>query len=301
MPTDPTEAEIEAALDAYGPRTNWRALSEPAPSYMRDSMRDAILAVDKVREARAPSPSADPAIDTILAAIREASARATQGEWTRPGWNTDVWVDTSPERTRVASACTPEDAAHIAACSPANMAKLLAHLDDLTEMNRVYAENNPKGYAAANRERERAEKAERERDEARESQAWQDACATVAFREREALRAEIARLREALTRIAMLAPFRNESTIWCNMARAALASAPAAVEPLHILACPKCGSTELRRDATARAQNGEWVLVSGEELDLGPFVWCAACDEEFQPGEIDEIPTHRAKKDASHE
>ena len=75
MPTDPTEAEIEAALDAYGPRTNWRALSEPAPSYMRDSMRDAILAVDKVREARAPSPSADPAMAPILAAIREAMAQ----------------------------------------------------------------------------------------------------------------------------------------------------------------------------------------------------------------------------------
>ena len=113
--------------------------------------------------------------------------------------------------------------------------------------------------------------------------------------------ATIARLREVLTaardHIARWSTHSEGGELFDKIT-AALASAPAAIATLHILACPKCGSTELRRDATARAQNGEWVLVPGEELDLGPFVWCAACDEEFQPGEIDEIPSPPAKKDA---
>ena len=48
--------------------------------------------------------------------------------------------------------------------------------------------------------------------------------------------------------------------------------------------CPKCGATELRRDAETRwdAKKGEWVMLTEDWL-MGSFIWCALCGAEFAP------------------
>ncbi len=115
----------------------------------------------------------EPTLETIIAAIRETTAKAMTEEW-------EADIDPDPEQhphilsadgrclvavvgnAQVERAQWEARAAHIAACSPANMAKLLAHVDALETHNRILGESVDAITA-------QAEKAERERDEARES------------------------------------------------------------------------------------------------------------------------------------
>ena len=100
---------------------------------------------DRAEKAERDLAATDPTIDPILAAIRETTEKATPGEWYvhNRSPNPDVlrccpYSDIKAPRgdgwdVHVASGAMNADAAHIAACSPAAMAKLLAHVDALTE------------------------------------------------------------------------------------------------------------------------------------------------------------------------
>ncbi len=110
----------------------------------------------------------EPTIDAILAAIRETSAAAPQGEWRAR--RAVVFLEEEDETWGVASAWDNETAAHIAATQPARMAPVLAYIDDLAA-RADRAEATAQALAATlgayvEALAERAEKAERERDEA---------------------------------------------------------------------------------------------------------------------------------------
>ena len=72
-------------------------------------------------------------IESVIAAIREASAKTMQDKWV--AWFQAEQSEVCRVHTQgatVACSVLEADAAHIAACSPANMAVVLAHIDNLT-------------------------------------------------------------------------------------------------------------------------------------------------------------------------
>ena len=112
MLTDPTEAEIEAARVAVLAELGQIDRTQPWGITDAEAVsigRAALLAAAKVRSASVAA--TDPTIAPILAAIREALTRGYTGQ------------------------------ALSRACSPANMTKLLAYVDALTERNRILGES----------------------------------------------------------------------------------------------------------------------------------------------------------------
>ncbi len=96
-----------------------------------------------------------PTIDAILAAIRETSAKATQGAW-ESQWSRLVKTSGSI----IATAERSGDQRYIVATQPHNMVRLLAYIDDLEAIRKIAHDSILDAGARANRAEERADHAE---------------------------------------------------------------------------------------------------------------------------------------------